>query len=61
MLLASADEDASSGGNGATVDQSNDVKVLTELNEQFVDAFRKGSWELLQGCDRSQMVRRDGR
>jgi hypothetical protein len=30
------------------VDVSNDVKVLTELNEQFVDAFRKGSWDLLQ-------------
>lgn len=25
-----------------------DVKVLTELNEQFIEAFRRGSWELLQ-------------
>lgn len=25
-----------------------DTKVLTELNEQFVDAFRKGSWDLLK-------------
>jgi hypothetical protein len=25
-----------------------DSKTLTELNERFVDAFRKGSWELLQ-------------
>jgi hypothetical protein len=25
-----------------------DTKVLTELNEQFVDAFRKGSWDLLR-------------
>jgi Domain of unknown function (DUF4440) len=25
-----------------------DTKVLTELNERFVDAFRKGSWVLLK-------------
>ena len=25
-----------------------DIRTLTELNEQFIDAFRKGSWELLQ-------------
>jgi hypothetical protein len=25
-----------------------DSKVLTDLNERFVDAFRKRSWELLQ-------------
>ena len=25
-----------------------DNKILTELNERFVNAFRKGSWELLQ-------------
>jgi hypothetical protein len=25
-----------------------DLKVLTDLNERFVDAFRKGSWDLLQ-------------
>ena len=24
-----------------------DTAVLTELNTQFIDAFRKGSWELL--------------
>ncbi|MDP9284702.1 MAG: nuclear transport factor 2 family protein [Actinomycetota bacterium] len=24
-----------------------DIKVLTELNEQFIEAFRRGSWELL--------------
>src|SRR6266508_3912363 len=24
-----------------------DIKVLTELNEQFIEAFRQGSWELL--------------
>jgi hypothetical protein len=24
-----------------------DTTVLTELNTQFIDAFRKGSWELL--------------
>jgi Domain of unknown function (DUF4440) len=32
-------------GNGVTVD---DVKLLTELNEQFIDAWRKGSWDLIQ-------------
>jgi len=31
--------------NGDTVD---DIKELTELNLQFVDAFRRGSWELLE-------------
>lgn len=25
-----------------------DTKVLTDLNLQFIDAFRKGSWELLE-------------
>lgn len=25
-----------------------DVRVLRDLNERFVDAFRKGSWKLLQ-------------
>ncbi len=25
-----------------------DTSALTELNAQFVDAFRRGSWELLQ-------------
>lgn len=25
-----------------------DIKILTNLNERFVDAFRKGSWELLR-------------
>jgi hypothetical protein len=25
-----------------------DTKVLTELNTQFIDAFRQGSWELLE-------------
>jgi hypothetical protein len=25
-----------------------DSKILTDLNERFVHAFRKGSWELLQ-------------
>jgi len=25
-----------------------DIKVLTELNLQFIDAFRKGSWDLLK-------------
>ncbi len=25
-----------------------DITVLTELNEQFIDAFRKGSWETLE-------------
>jgi hypothetical protein len=25
-----------------------DIKVLTELNEQFIEAFRTGSWELLR-------------
>jgi hypothetical protein len=25
-----------------------DLTALTELSERFVDAFRKGSWELLQ-------------
>jgi hypothetical protein len=24
-----------------------DITVLTELNSQFIDAFRQGSWELL--------------
>jgi hypothetical protein len=33
------------GVRGATVD---DTKVLTDLNLQFVDAFRRGSWELLE-------------
>jgi hypothetical protein len=27
---------------------TDDVKVLTELNEQFIEAFRQGSWELLE-------------
>ena len=25
-----------------------DTKVLTQLNEQFLEAFRQGSWELLE-------------
>jgi hypothetical protein len=25
-----------------------DITVLTELNSQFIDAFRQGSWELLE-------------
>jgi hypothetical protein len=25
-----------------------DITVLTELNDQFIDAFRQGSWELLE-------------
>ena len=25
-----------------------DTKVLTELNAQFIEAFRQGSWELLE-------------
>lgn len=25
-----------------------DIKVLTELNLQFIDAWRKGSWDLLE-------------
>jgi len=25
-----------------------DVKVLTELNLQFIDAWRKGSWDLIE-------------
>jgi Domain of unknown function (DUF4440) len=25
-----------------------DITVLTELNRQFIDAFRQGSWELLE-------------
>jgi len=25
-----------------------DIEVLSELNEQFIEAFRKGSWELLE-------------
>ena len=25
-----------------------DTEVLTELNEQFIEAFRQGSWELLE-------------
>lgn len=25
-----------------------DTKVLTELNTRFIDAFRQGSWELLE-------------
>jgi Domain of unknown function (DUF4440) len=25
-----------------------DIRILTGLNERFVDAFRKGRWELLQ-------------
>ena len=24
------------------------VKTLTEMNEQFIDAWRKGSWELIE-------------
>jgi hypothetical protein len=30
------------------MDVVDDIKVLTELNEQFIDAFRKGSWEILE-------------
>jgi hypothetical protein len=30
---------------GVNVD---DIAVLTDLNTRFIDAFRKGSWELLQ-------------
>ena len=26
----------------------NDLKILKELNERFIDAFRKGSWETLR-------------
>ncbi|MDQ2835973.1 MAG: nuclear transport factor 2 family protein [Actinomycetota bacterium] len=26
----------------------NDTEVLTDLNRRFIDAFRKGSWELLE-------------
>lgn len=25
-----------------------DIQVLTELNERFIEAFRQGSWELLK-------------
>lgn len=25
-----------------------DIAVLTQLNEQFIEAFRKGSWEMLR-------------
>lgn len=25
-----------------------DIKVLTELNDQFIDAFRQGSWAILK-------------
>ena len=26
----------------------NDIKELTELNEQFIDEFRQGKWEILE-------------
>ena len=26
----------------------NDIEALTRLNEQFIEAFRRGSWELLE-------------
>jgi hypothetical protein len=25
-----------------------DIRILTDLNEQFIDAFRRGSWEILR-------------
>lgn len=37
-----------------------DTKVLTELNLQFIDAWRKGSWELLQPILSPTFVYLDG-
>jgi hypothetical protein len=45
ICLRSIDEASECQRNRATVD---DIKVLTELNLQFIDAFRQGSCELLE-------------
>jgi hypothetical protein len=37
-----------------------DAKQLTELNEQFIDAWRKGQWELLQPILSDNFVYLDG-
>ena len=37
-----------------------DTKLLTDLNEQFIDAWRKGQWELLRPILSDNFVYLDG-
>lgn len=39
---------------------SDDVEVLTELNERFIEAFRQGSWEMLEPILAPTFVYLDG-
>ena len=38
-----------------------DARVLTTLNEQFIEAFRRGSWELLEPILSPSFAYLDGR